>query len=324
VNQVMTSVDQIIDRQNSAFSCLNTEPGSNPRAKHCPLQYRMMPEGGNPLAPASANTSAKANASDNFSVNTNANTSANLAEKRDPGNVVWNGLTFPVEQRHYIDQFSEFLADYTQKVRQEVAQTTLQLQEELASCKRQLVLSQQAEHQTRKKNLELNRISRLDGLTQIANRRHFDEQLQFEWRRLTRSQKPLSLVLCDVDYFKRYNDTYGHQMGDFCLKQVAQAMRKTARRAGDFVARYGGEEFVFLLPNTDADAAIEFAERLQASIQKMQLPHRDSAVSSMVTLSMGICTLIPGKTTSPDALFVAADKALYEAKNMGRDRIVAI
>jgi diguanylate cyclase (GGDEF)-like protein len=314
VDQVITSLDQIIDRQNVTFSCLNPEVGSSPRSKHCRFQSCITRDADIPLVIANTN------ASENSGVNANAN----FSERKDPETISWNGLTLPLEQRHYIDQFNEFLADYTQKIRQEVAQTTLDLQAELASCKRQLVLSQQAEHQTRKKNLELNRISRLDGLTQIANRRHFDEQLQFEWRRLTRSRKPLSLVLCDVDYFKRYNDTYGHQMGDFCLKQVAQAMRKTARRAGDFVARYGGEEFVFLLPNTDADAAIEVAQSVQAAIQKLQLPHRDSAVSAMVTLSMGICTLIPGKATSPDALFVAADKALYDAKNTGRDRIVSM
>jgi diguanylate cyclase (GGDEF)-like protein len=242
----------------------------------------------------------------------------------DAGKSMGNGLTFPMEQNHYSDQLSEFLEEYTQQIKQDVRQQTLKLEEELARCKQQLVLAQRAEHQARKQNLELKRISRLDGLTKIANRRHFDEQLQFEWRRLTRSRKPLSLVLCDVDYFKRYNDTYGHQMGDFCLKQVAQALRKTARRTGDFVARYGGEEFVFLLPNTDAAAAIEFAQTVKSAIEKMQLPHRDSAVSAMVTLSMGICTVIPTKTSSPDGLFLGADQALYEAKNTGRDRIVAI
>ncbi len=305
MKQVITSVDRIIDRQNVTFSCPENEVVSTPWIEPCSLQYRMTPEEANLLTEVSEKLS------------------LGLSETIDSETVVWNGLRFPIENNYYIDQLSEFLAEYTQKIRQEVGQKTLKLEEELARCQQQLVLSQQAEHQTRKQNLELKRISRLDGLTKIANRRHFDEQLQFEWRRLTRSRKPLSLVLCDVDYFKRYNDTYGHQMGDLCLKQVAQALRKSKRRTGDFVARYGGEEFVFLLPNTDESAAIEFAQTVKAAIDNLQLPHRDSAVSSRVTLSMGISSMIPAQATSPDTLFLSADKALYEAKNTGRDRIVA-
>ncbi len=304
MNQVITSVDQIIDRQNVDFSHSGNYSVSTPWAEPCSFQYRITPEDVHPRLEVRESLRAE-------------------ISEMESGTIGGNGLTFPMEQNHYIDQLSDFLEEYTQQVKQEVRRQTLQLEEELARCKQQLVRAQQAEHQTRKQNLELKRISRLDGLTKIANRRHFDEQLQFEWRRLTRSRKPLSLVLCDVDYFKRYNDTYGHQMGDFCLKQVAQALRKSKRRSEDFVARYGGEEFVFLLPNTDEAAAIEFAQTVKAAIEKMQLPHRDSAVSAMVTLSMGICTVVPNKATSPDTLFMAADKALYEAKNTGRDRIVA-
>lgn len=159
-----------------------------------------------------------------------------------------------------------------------------------------------------------------DGLTQVTNRRGFDERLQSEWQRLMRGQQELSLIMLDVDYFKRYNDCYGHQAGDICLVQVAKAAAYTVKRSSDLFVRYGGEEFAVILPNTDAAGAIAVAEYIQQAIRDLKIPHRKSDVSEFVTVSMGIATIIPSFGTSSDELVARADKALYSAKQLGRDR----
>ncbi|PSB24451.1 response regulator [Stenomitos frigidus] len=168
-------------------------------------------------------------------------------------------------------------------------------------------------------NQQLECLANLDGLTQVANRRRFDEQLDLEWKRLTREPGPLSLILCDIDYFKRYNDFYGHQAGDTCLKQVAKALEQSLKRPGDFVARYGGEEFVVILPNTNFDGASHVAEIIQTDIEKLYISHAQSQVSTHITLSLGISSMIPTKEASESSLIAAADKALYEAKRRGRN-----
>lgn len=168
-------------------------------------------------------------------------------------------------------------------------------------------------------NQELQRLARLDGLTQVANRRHFDKYLKQEWLRLAREQNPLSLILCDVDYFKLYNDTYGHPAGDACLVEIAQAIRRAVKRPTDLVARYGGEEFVVLLPNTDSNGAIQVVQFIQKKVRQLNLPHIASPIGQYVTLSFGIATIFPSHNRSVQALINAADKALYEAKNNGRN-----
>jgi diguanylate cyclase (GGDEF)-like protein len=173
-------------------------------------------------------------------------------------------------------------------------------------------------------NTKLEQLAQTDALTQIANRRHFDQRLQQEWQRLQRDQKPLSLLLLDVDYFKRYNDFYGHQMGDSCLVQIAQAMRQAVYRTADLVARYGGEEFVVVLPETKAAGAITIANRIQEAISVLAIPHQTSEASDIVTVSIGIATLIPFVEGSPELLISQADHALYDAKQQGRNRSVAI
>ncbi|WP_304608945.1 diguanylate cyclase [Planktothrix sp. FACHB-1365] len=163
----------------------------------------------------------------------------------------------------------------------------------------------------------------VDQLTQIANRRCFDEILNQEWHRLIREQRPLSLLLCDIDYFKQYNDTYGHSQGDICLQQVAQALQQGVQRSIDLVARYGGEEFVVILPHTDQEGALQVAEKIQEAIQQFNLPHCASAISQRVTMSIGICTIIPTLDRVPLDLINAADEALYQAKTQGRNRAVS-
>ncbi len=168
-------------------------------------------------------------------------------------------------------------------------------------------------------NLELKRLITLDGLTQVSNRRRFDEYLEQEWYRSQREKFPLSLILCDADYFKNYNDYYGHLAGDDCLKKIATVLKRAAKRSTDLVARYGGEEFALLLPNTEIPGAIKVAELIQADLEKLQITHICSEVSPYMTLSLGISSMIPAAGFSCNTLIQAADKALYRAKNQGRN-----
>jgi len=171
-------------------------------------------------------------------------------------------------------------------------------------------------------NLELERLSSLDGLTGIANRRYFDAAFDREWRRAMRETEPLSLIMCDVDYFKLYNDCYGHQPGDACLKLVASTLADAMQRPTDLVARYGGEEFVVLLPGTHARGAIRVAERVRQAVLDLQLPHENSDVHDCVTISLGAATVAPMLKHQPAELLLAADQALYAAKEAGRNRVI--
>jgi diguanylate cyclase (GGDEF)-like protein len=161
---------------------------------------------------------------------------------------------------------------------------------------------------------QLEQLAILDGLTKIANRRYFDQYLDQEWKRAQREQHSLSLLLLDVDHFKLYNDTYGHQAGDECLQKVAKAIQETLKRSSDLVARYGGEEFVILLPNTAAKGAIQIAQDVHDSIQQLAIEHSRSSVSQFVTVSIGISTIIPQPFSRFEVLVSRADKALYKAK----------
>ena len=170
--------------------------------------------------------------------------------------------------------------------------------------------------------LLLAREASIDGLTQIANRRAFDQRLELECQRLSREKLPLSLLLCDVDFFKRYNDRYGHPAGDDCLRAVAKAIESCIRRPADLAARYGGEEFAVILPNTLKEGAIFIAEQVCQFIANLNIPHESSFVKDRVSLSIGISTTNPDRDTSAKALLEEADKGLYLAKNQGRDRAV--
>ncbi len=215
----------------------------------------------------------------------------------------------------------------------------------LARVKTHLALKQKSD--------QLRRLTMMDALTGIANRRAFDDSLHLEWQRVLRRGEPISLLMIDIDYFKRYNDAYGHPAGDACLRQVAIAIADTAKRAGDLAARYGGEEFAVILPHTGKQDACTITERICACVRTLAIAHPDSPVAPHVTISVGVasmtatgaadclaeagseqgaaqnsapdsstsCVLIAPECAAPETLVVLADRALYTAKHQGRDRM---
>jgi diguanylate cyclase (GGDEF)-like protein len=195
-------------------------------------------------------------------------------------------------------QYYEQLKDYSQTLEQKVAERTLELENA---------------------KYELEKLATIDALTQLSNRRKFDEYLEDEWKRLRREKLPLSLILCDVDYFKLYNDKNGHVQGDECLKKVAQVLKNTIRRPADLAVRYGGEEFALVLSNTNGDGAIKVAQRIQIAIEDLKIPHPLSTVSQYVTISQGISSVYPTLKSCPEDLIKMADLGLYQAKNSGRN-----
>lgn len=170
-------------------------------------------------------------------------------------------------------------------------------------------------------NAALVELAAIDSLTSLANRRSFDDRLDWEWRRLARKQQPLSLILADIDFFKRYNDSYGHQAGDACLQRVAQVLRSSLMRPADFAARYGGEEFAIVLPSTNLAGAEQVAERIREQVSTLAILHAQSE-RGYVTLSLGVACLTPQPHQDAIALLQTADQALYAAKTAGRDRVV--
>ncbi len=160
----------------------------------------------------------------------------------------------------------------------------------------------------------------LDGLTGIPNRRRFDDALETEWKRALRLGTSLSVIMADVDYFKNYNDQYGHDAGDICLKRVASALAGEVTRPADLVARYGGEEFILLAPETDADGAQVLAEHVRCGVERLNLPHEYSNVAPCVTISVGYASMVPARLASAAALVQTADNMLYYAKRLGRNR----
>jgi diguanylate cyclase (GGDEF)-like protein len=182
------------------------------------------------------------------------------------------------------------------------------------------------EEMLRKANEKLGRLVTTDGLTGIANRRSFDQHLEVEWKRAKRNRLPLSLVMIDIDHFKRYNDRWGHPQGDHCLHKVARTIRKVLARPSDFAARYGGEEFVVMLPATDSEGAHHVAEKIRQAVGGLEIPHQDSPVSPWVTLSLGVATSASpvDPERSPADLLRQADTALYQAKAQGRNQTVTL
>ena len=192
-----------------------------------------------------------------------------------------------------------------------------QLAIQLGIAIKQWLLYQQLEQTNKKLAQEVT----TDELTKVANRRQFDRYISLEWKRCAREKHPLSLILCDIDYFKLYNDAYGHLLGDRCLKAVAQAIAKVIKRPADLVARYGGEEFAVILPNTNILGAKYIAEQIRAKVEVLKITHIDSKVNDYVTLSTGVACCIPNRESSFTALIEAADRGLYKAKELGRNRV---
>ncbi|MCF7531131.1 response regulator [Pseudomonas petrae] len=170
-------------------------------------------------------------------------------------------------------------------------------------------------------NLVLQRLMNSDGLTGLSNRRHFDEYLELEWRRSTREQTQISLLMIDVDYFKAYNDAFGHLEGDEALRQVAKAIRANSSRPSDLPARYGGEEFALVLPNTSPGGARLLAEKLRQTIASMNIPHIAPSQGSSLTVSIGLATVVPQVGSHSRQLIQSADQGLYAAKHNGRNRV---
>ncbi|MHC1758226.1 MAG: diguanylate cyclase [Negativicutes bacterium] len=169
----------------------------------------------------------------------------------------------------------------------------------------------------------LENLSMVDGLTGVWNRRHFDEVLDKEWRRAMRGTNLISVILLDVDFFKKYNDHYGHLAGDDCLRQVAKALEKTARRGGDMVARYGGEEFVIITAASSSEEAHALAEKLRISVEMLAIPHATAEISDYVTISLGVATVHPNPCMEVAGFLEKVDRALYLAKSGGRNRVAA-
>lgn len=169
---------------------------------------------------------------------------------------------------------------------------------------------------------QLRMFSFTDGLTGVANRRKLDEYIDIEWRRAMRNELPISIIMIDIDYFKLYNDTYGHLQGDSCLKTVANVIQKSLIRPGDLCARYGGEEFLVLLPDTDEKGALHIAQRIDKNLANEKIEHCMSDINASVTISMGVASIIPNSKVTSSQLILKADQVLYKAKKEGRNRAI--
>lgn len=200
-------------------------------------------------------------------------------------------------------------------------QPLMAIHHEMASMRDQLSSAQQQLEYQKQLGRQLEAQVYTDELTQIANRRFFDFTYDTEWKRAVRNHQPLALIMCDVDYFKLYNDHYGHQAGDDCLRRVAQAIQQALYRPADMAARYGGEEFVVLLPDTELADALDIAERIRLAVQNLQIEHAKSAAYPYVTLSLGVACRQVGQQQAASALIALADKGLYKCKEAGRNRV---
>jgi len=215
--------------------------------------------------------------------------------------------------------------DYITKPIQEVeltarARSALALKLEMDRRKAREKELQKLTRQLAKANQELRQLSARDGLTGVANRRFYDEQLVKQWAHCARERVPLTHLMIDIDLFKKFNDRYGHLAGDGCLQQVAQTMRDSLKRPVDLLARYGGEEFAAVLPYTDAGGAMVVAEALRAAVEKLDIEHHDSP-ARVVTISLGVATCLPSQEQDPRIISAASDRGLYAAKEQGRNRI---
>ena len=251
-------------------------------------------------------------------VERNLKTVVNEVEcKRRDGSTFSAEITFSPVEHHGESLFLVTARDVS--ARKSAEEVITKMLSELAVARRQAERANQELQETNEKLLQL---SQQDPLTGIANRRHFNDFLRHEWQRARRDHTFVSLVILDIDYFKTYNDHYGHQAGDLCLRRVAAVLGKEINRPGDMLARYGGEEFVIVLPNTPIEGAAHIAETLRRAIERENIEHAQSPVASRVTLSMGVAGATASTAGSPESLLRGADRALYKAKRSGRNRVV--
>ena len=214
----------------------------------------------------------------------------------------------------------EQIKEYLQQLEEKVQDLTFSLHQIESRLTDEINQHRQAQMAFQKVKQELEFLATIDSLTQIPNRYSFVQYLDREWIRSTREQAPISLLICDVDNFKGYNDVYGHQAGDNCLKMVAQTLKNAIQRPGDLVARYGGDEFTVILPNTNLFGAIKIAEKMLIDVATLQIPHINSDNSQVVTLSIGVASQTPVYGQSVEASIEQADQALYQAKTEGKNR----
>lgn len=216
----------------------------------------------------------------------------------------------------------EQIKEYLQELEGKVQDLTLSLHQIESRLTDEINQYRQAQMAFQKVKQELEILATIDSLTQIPNRHCFDQYLNQEWSRLIREQAPISLLICDVDYFKNYNDAYGHQAGDNCLRTIAQTLKNAVKRPADLVARYGGDEFTVILPNTNLFGAVKIAEKMLLDVVRLRISHPSSDNSQLVTLSIGVASQIPVRGQSVETLVSQADQALYQAKRDGKNRFV--
>jgi diguanylate cyclase (GGDEF)-like protein len=210
--------------------------------------------------------------------------------------------------------------DYLSKpVDERVLAAKMTAMQRIAAMRHRLIM---VSHELEKVNDELQKLANADGLTGLANRRIIDEFMDRETTRCTRGGNPIAVIMIDLDNFKAYNDNYGHIAGDSCLKKIAKVLKNTVSRPEDLVGRYGGEEFCVVLPNTDMDGAMHVAERIRIEVERLGIPHSGNSDKSVVTLSVGVSSHIPGLQAPSNQLLSEADKALYQAKMAGKNIVM--
>ncbi len=243
----------------------------------------------------------------------------NFPKEKSPYNdeigIIRNAM---VEMFEKIEAYTNRLFELTLKLETKVKERTESLETANKLLRQEIIERARAEEQLKYANRKLEELSTRDPLTDLYNRRAFEQNLKHFWKMAKRDKKPLSLLLCDIDYFKKINDTFGHPAGDECLQELATILRKSVRRPLDMVARYGGEEFIFLLPDTPSEGALQVAEEIQRHIAE-----RNGMTTTQIpfTVSIGVATMVPDDGLTYHDLIKAADLALYEAKHRGRNRI---
>ena len=235
-------------------------------------------------------------------------------------------MTASSDDQHLEEAFEAGAMDYISKPFKKVEllariRSALRLKSEIDKRKRREEELTIAARELREVNIKLARLSAVDGLTEVFNRRYFDNALEKEFQRSIRNQVPISLIMIDIDGFKAFNDFFGHLRGDQCLKQIAITMKKIVNRSHDFIARYGGEEFVVLLPETSRDGALSMAELLRIRVESLGIDHPKALVGTSVSISLGVASMVPTQETEFVELIHRADRALYLSKKAGRNRV---